>query len=359
MEWNPLQHPDIIDGYDISPYGDIRYNKSSLTYKASYHSSNGYDYALFINKNNNKQLFPIDEIVAMVYISVPHELCGKPVTVKHINGDNRDISLSNLEWIEDIEIWKDLIYREIKPNKYEISSRGNLRDKTNKIIKLYIDRDGYKRYTLLTIDNIWKSGIGEHQLVCHMFVKNESSERNVVNHIDGIKHHNIYKNLEWVNTRDNIYHALQTGLRKSGENHCWSKFSNDDIELICSTLVKYNGNVKSVLKELSDRIEGLNRWIISVIKCKKSQCLISDKYFKYDDFKHIKKKYLDESLVRQICVTLVKHNGGVQLSLNDLHSQGFIHITKNHISKIKYKYIWEYISDNYFKYTDGKFIIKS
>lgn len=81
MIWKQLKHPVIEDNYLISPFGDIRQKgiDESLAYSSSYHSSNGYDYAQFVIKEefrinrNPVRLFPIDEIVSMVYIPIPVE----------------------------------------------------------------------------------------------------------------------------------------------------------------------------------------------------------------------------------------------------------------------------------------------
>ena len=117
MIFKQLIHPVIEDGYIISPDGCIKCDGyDSNCYTADYHSSNGYDYARFIIKkehrinNNPIRLFPIDEIVALVYLPIPEELENKPRTIRHINGDTRDISLDNMEWVEDVEIWKPCVY---------------------------------------------------------------------------------------------------------------------------------------------------------------------------------------------------------------------------------------------------------
>lgn len=47
------------------------------------------------------RLFPIDELLGITFIPIPKELEGKLLTIKHINGDTRDIDLSNLEWLEE------------------------------------------------------------------------------------------------------------------------------------------------------------------------------------------------------------------------------------------------------------------
>ena len=107
--WEPVNHPDILQGYLVSPEGYIKASgmkdEDAIT-SPSYHSTNGYDFMLLNNKDGNLQLFPLDDIIAMAYIPIPESFKDKPIKVSHINGDTRDISLDNLQWVEDIEEWR-------------------------------------------------------------------------------------------------------------------------------------------------------------------------------------------------------------------------------------------------------------
>lgn len=105
--WEVLDFPNVLKGFLISPEGFVRFKDSedSSYLTADYHSTNGYDFILLMNQELKLQLFPIDALVASVYIPIPKELEYKNIIVNHKNGDTRDISLANLEWIEDIEIW--------------------------------------------------------------------------------------------------------------------------------------------------------------------------------------------------------------------------------------------------------------
>lgn len=342
MEWNPLHHPDIIDGYDISPYGDIRYNKSNLTYKATYHSSNGYDYALFINKDNDKQLFPIDEIIAMVYIPVPHELCGKRLTVKHINGDNRDISLSNLEWIEDIEIWKTCTYPGVKPDTYEVSNHGNVRNIiTDKYKTRGLNHYGYFR---TIIDG---KEILVHRLVAWEFCQHDKGFNDKhVNHIDGIKTKNTFKNLEVITNQDNTKHATLTGLTLSCENHPQAKLSNDLVDLICQLIVKYKGDVPNIISD--PLLIGKNITICDIhrIKEKDGWCSISDKYFDKNEYRTYP-LYLNTDDVIKICKLNLKYPRQCKKIYREARKLG-INISLSAVKHIIYKNTFRDISDQYF-----------
>lgn len=86
---------------------------------------------------------------------------------------------------------------------------------------------------------VWLRGAGIdkqariHQLVAKYFVKNPSNKP-IVNHKNGIKADNRYKNLEWVTISENITHAHELGLvdMKKGEAHHESKLSKNDVKEI-------------------------------------------------------------------------------------------------------------------------------
>ena len=99
------------------------------------------------------------------------------------------------------------------PN-YFIDLHGTVyvkRIKGFKIIKNQIAKNGYVRAEL------WKEDKGKkflvHRLVAQAFIKNENNYPQV-NHKDGDKANNYYKNLEWTTRSKNQKHAYETGLQK-------------------------------------------------------------------------------------------------------------------------------------------------
>lgn len=76
-------------------------------------------------------------------------------------------------------------------------------------IKPHENSAGYLRVTL------WKNQEPKrffvHRLVANYFV-DRGEGREVINHIDGDKKNNHYKNLEWVTRSENSRHALELGL---------------------------------------------------------------------------------------------------------------------------------------------------
>lgn len=339
MIWKPLKHPMILDGYLISNEGHIR-NKDcdeSDCLTADYHASNGYDFILLIVKEkyriNNSlfMLFPIDELLGIAFIPIPKELMDKPITIKHINGDTRDNHISNLEWIEDIEEWRDCTYPGVKPDMYEVSSWGRIRNKKTNTIRVLCDNS--RGYLGLKIDN---KQFKIHRLVAWEFLLNKKELLKTVNHINGNKMKNHIKNLEIVTRGDNLKHAYMLELKThmKCENHPISKLLNSDVEYICQLLIKYKGWSIDVYNELISCGYNVSKAIIDQILYKKTWTSISDQYFDKNTF--IKMRYDEVRLIRE---TLNKHNGSAAKTFREL--KGHIpHLTYQKIQNIHLGRTW-------------------
>lgn len=108
---------------------------------------------------------------------------------------------------------EDVEWRKIFEN-YEISNYGDLRSikyKTPKLLHKIYSKDGYIQYSLLK--NKKQLRTGAHRLVAIAFIPNPENKE-TVNHIDGDKHNNYYKNLEWVSRSEQMTHAYKLGLKK-------------------------------------------------------------------------------------------------------------------------------------------------
>ena len=124
--------------------------------------------------------------------------------------------------MEDIEIWKKLELENISCS-YSISSYGNFRnDKTMNILKQF-KKNGYKCMNVKSSDGKTKL-LTISRIVAQHFIENNDKTKNVVNHIDGNKENNHVSNLEWVNQKENIAHANETGLIK---HHTTSVYQYD------------------------------------------------------------------------------------------------------------------------------------
>ena len=97
-----------------------------------------------------------------------------------------------------MEEWKNLTENE----NYSISNFGNFKSK-RKLLKLNVNARGYKYCNISTKGIVTKVKI--HILVAKYFVDNLNN-KDTVNHIDGNKLNNYYKNLEWLTRKENIEH---------------------------------------------------------------------------------------------------------------------------------------------------------
>lgn len=106
------------------------------------------------------------------------------------------------------EIW--LPIREVD-NRYSISNLGRvMNNKTGKILKPWIDKQGYQSIGAYSKQHIRKV-LKVHRYVALYFCDGYI-EGLVVNHIDGNKLNNMASNLEWVSQAENIRHAFRIGL---------------------------------------------------------------------------------------------------------------------------------------------------
>lgn len=241
--WKPLIHNQIEDGYYLSTYGRIRY-KDNEPYDPTYPSSNGYNYSLFIlryegNDIPHHQLFPIDELLGLTFIPIPDELKDKQIKIIHIDGNNRNDHISNLQWIEDIEEWRFLKYKVLNNNheyelielpEYKLSNHCRLWSfVTNDILTPNYD-NGYIKYHI----RISKGGrsicakLHRAMAITFDLPGYTEYEKNIINHINGVGYNDRLKNLEWVSNKDNTTHAFMTGLEinPKGESHPRAKFTD-------------------------------------------------------------------------------------------------------------------------------------
>ena len=127
------------------------------------------------------------------------------------------------------EEWRDVVGYE---GLYQVSNLGRVKSfhKNNaKIITPKPDNHGYLRVVLCK--DFKKKNRMVHVLVAQAFIPNPESKRQV-NHIDGNKTNNHVSNLEWVTPAENIHHAFETGLRKSGCEHFRAKLTAEQVREI-------------------------------------------------------------------------------------------------------------------------------
>lgn len=157
--------------------------------------------------------------------------------------------------------------------RYLISNYGTVIDtKNNRQVNATVT-GGYYSAHLHTINGIKKYLL--HRLVAMAFI--DGSWDLQVNHIDGLKNNNYYKNLEFVTPRENLMHALDLGLNYRGEDKPNSKLTNNQVEKICK-LLEQGLNYDEIIDRLNlqniPRING----ILADIKRGKTYLTISKKY---------------------------------------------------------------------------------
>lgn len=137
-----------------------------------------------------------------------------------------------------MEEWKQI--QNLPVDFYYVSSEGRIktidhidslgRYKKGHIVRQSFDKYGYKRLVFhLVVDGkemFYNKSI--HRLVAEAFIPNPNNYKQV-NHIDGNKEHNYVSNLEWCSAKQNVWHSLKTGLRKTGELTRQARFTNQEV----------------------------------------------------------------------------------------------------------------------------------
>lgn len=115
------------------------------------------------------------------------------------------------------EIWKDI---EGYEGIYQVSNLGRIKSFIGYNGHEYVDRvkilkqsnttTGYKKVELTK--NKLKKSHKVHRLVAFAFIPNPNHKPNI-NHKDGNPVNNKVENLEWCTQKENVQHAVDTGLR--------------------------------------------------------------------------------------------------------------------------------------------------
>lgn len=115
-----------------------------------------------------------------------------------------------LEIVKGYEEWVEIKGYD---SKYYVSNLGRVKSvkyRRPRILKPRLDNHGYYRVALVNGKRIKECKI--HRLVAEAFIENPYNKP-TVNHIDGNKRNNRVENLEWATSKEQMEHALATGLR--------------------------------------------------------------------------------------------------------------------------------------------------
>ncbi len=185
------------------------------------------------------------------------------------------------------EKFKFITYPTIEADMYVISNYGLVFNTiTEHKMTPIKDRDGYLRVQLRTNRTDLKRkyiNIGVHRLVAYAFCENKNpNDYSVVNHLNGNKEGNYYKNLEWTTSVENTRHAIRTGLQiNSGPNCPSAVYSEDMIRKICKLMENGfdNSYIYFYFKPDDDHIEDRAFYaLIFSIRNKKRHVIISNEY---------------------------------------------------------------------------------
>lgn len=132
-------------------------------------------------------------------------------------------------------------------------------DKSNIFLKPRKTKKGYEQVTLSSGQNNRKQE-SVHRAVAEAYLGNPP-EGCVVNHIDGNKGNNHYKNLEWCTQSENVKHSYRLGLQdKRGARHHLSRLNEWDVRFI-----RHWFSVGVSCKEISEIFEVSRQCISSIV----------------------------------------------------------------------------------------------
>lgn len=187
------------------------------------------------------------------------------------------------------EIWRDINYRRIMPDMYQVSNMGRIRNKlSGHIMAQCPSEKGYMMVCFRTNPEEKRShcSIKIHKIVAHTFVSGFDKQHNEVDHINGDKTDNRASNLEWVTHIENIHRAYARELIpiNKGEDHGNSKYSDGFVHYICRLLLWFSGDCVKVRMCLNRFGIDISRHWMWDLKHKYSWRHISDLYFGDDYF---------------------------------------------------------------------------
>lgn len=155
-----------------------------------------------------------------------------PIVREAVNVLSPDLNFENLPG----EKWRDVVDENNEYKRtYQISNYGRARSfKQGKVKLLEIQDDHDNGYLYICFYSNGKRDFANtliHIIVAKAFVPNPDNKPQV-NHHDGNKKNNCAWNLEWVTPSENINHAYELGLAKSGCEHCRAVLTPEQVREI-------------------------------------------------------------------------------------------------------------------------------
>lgn len=135
-----------------------------------------------------------------------------------------------------------------------------------------------------------------HRLVAKVFIPGDFDLQ--INHKDGNKHNNTIDNLEWCTSRENLMHALETGLHKRGGDKPNAIMTNEQAEIVCQCLQK-RMRISEIITAIGMEDTPKTRDLIIDIKRRQTFTFISRNY-DFDDDKLCERQFTNDQAIK-IC----------------------------------------------------------
>ena len=160
-------------------------------------------------------------------------------------------------------------FKEYRKTGYLVGTRGTVLSPYGKILTSWFINSGYLCVSLLLPKLVAKT---VHSLVAEVWIGKRPVGQDV-NHKDGNKLNNRFKNLEYTTKSGNMLHASKFELLPRAEKHCMATIDNAVAEQICKLIVqgKRNSYIATAV--------GTNASIVRDIRACKSWTSVSKKYF--------------------------------------------------------------------------------
>ena len=199
-------------GINISQLSKLRSNKKGLGLKSQQKLD------AYLAKMNGRE-------------PMPSETFQTPAAIKR---EEKARPFSPSKKVKDIvslrELMDDAFDAAYKVYFYEDGSFDIVGAKTNKPLSEKPQSRGYRGYAIKHDDyKVHKKTLISHRLVATYYHPNPENKPQV-NHKDGNKANNHPDNLEWATGKENIHHAIDTGLLtiKRGEANHFSKLTKEE-----------------------------------------------------------------------------------------------------------------------------------
>ena len=242
-QWEQLKK---YNKYEVSNQGGIRFIKNKKNLERVLKDTN---YAVELrDNNNNKKMRRLSYLIAEVFVENPNNY----KYVSHLDLDRKNITAKNLIWVRqrqhtNTEIFmgtSDETWKTVTENDaYEISDKGNVRNKQTKQKIKPANYNGYNRVTLYK-DNHHKMYL-VHQLVAKEFIANPLN-KTTVDHINRCTVDNCVTNLRWATSKE------------QNENRDTSKNKGIQIEFCTGKILRinlHNGADKKIYDNLDKALD--------------------------------------------------------------------------------------------------------